>query len=319
MTTTMQATGTATGARLERYRAAERALWTRYGIDPVERIVDIAEPRVRLRILEVGPADGDPVIFVPGTGGTGPYWAPLILELSGFRCLIVDRPGWGLSSPIDYRKGDFGSVTTSILRQAMDALGIARADVVGASIGNLWALHLARKEPNRVGRLALIGGQPNADVPIPRFIRLLASPLGAVMVRIPMSPKMTRSQLEAIGHGAGIAAGRMDDFIDWRVSFARDTDSMHHERGMVRALLGRDGWRPGFLPTDAEIGGIQHPVRMLFGSADTAGSVETWRRFTGRLLHGELETVEGAGHMPWWDEPASVGRSVGEFLGRSPR
>ena len=81
MTTTMQATNTATDARLERYRAAERTLWSRHGIDPVERFVEIAEPRLRLRVLEVGPADGNPVIFVPGTGGTGPYWAPLIREL----------------------------------------------------------------------------------------------------------------------------------------------------------------------------------------------------------------------------------------------
>ena len=204
MTTTMQATNAATDARLERYRAAERTLWSRHGIDPVERFVEITEPRLRLRVLEVGPADGNPVIFVPGTGGTGPYWAPLIRELSGFRCLMVDRPGWGVSSPIDYKAASFGSLTSSILRQAMDGLGIQRADVVGASIGNLWALHMVGRHPDRVGRIALIGGQPSADVPIPRFIRLLASPVGAVMVRIPMSPKMTRSQIEAIGHGAGI-------------------------------------------------------------------------------------------------------------------
>ena len=318
MTTTIQATSTAIDAGLERYRKAERTLWSHYGIDPVERFVDIAKPRVRLRIVEVGPAEGKPVMFVPGTGGTGPYWAPLIRELSSFRCLMIDRPGWGVSSPIDYRADAFGSLTTDILRQAMDALGIKRADFVGASIGNLWGLHLARREPDRVGRIALIGGAPSDDVPIPRFIRLLASPLGAVIVRIPMSPKMARSQLEAIGHGAGVAAGRMDDFIDWRISFARDTDSMHHERGMVRALLGREGFLPGVLPTDAEIGGIQHPVRMLFGSADSAGSVEIWRRFTGRLPHGELQVVDGAGHMPWWDEPALVGRSVQEFLCRLP-
>ena len=316
MTTTMQATNTATDARLERYLAAERTLWSRHGIDPVERFVDIAEPRLRLRILEVGPADGKPVIFVPGTGGTGPYWAPLIRELGGFRCLMVDRPGWGVSSPIDYRAGDVRLAHDQHPPPGDGRAGNQRADLVGASIGNLWALHLARRDPERVGRIVLIGGQPSADVPIPRFIRLLASPLGAVMVRIPMSAKMARSQLEAIGHGAGVAAGRMDDFIDWRISFARDTNSMHHERAMVRALLGRDGWQPGFVPTDAEIGGISHPVRMLFGSTDPTGSVDIWRRFTGRLPNGELHLIDGAGHMPWWDEPGSVGRSVREFLGR---
>ena len=317
MTTTIQAPATTTDPRLERYKQAERALWAHHGLDPVERFVDVAEPRLRLRVLEVGPADADPVIFVPGTGGTGPYWAPLIGELRGVRCLVIDRPGWGVSSPVDYRAAPFNSLTASILRQAMDTLGIQRADFVGASIGSLWALHLARQYPDRVGRIALIGGQPHADVPVPRFIRLLASPLGAVIVRIPMSPKMARSQLEAIGHGTGVAAGRMDEFIAWRISFARDTDSMRHERAMVRAVLGREGWQPGFLPTDADIGAIQHPVRMVFGSADPTGSAETWRRFTGRLAHGELKVIDGSGHMPWWDEPAAVGRSVQEFFGRA--
>jgi pimeloyl-ACP methyl ester carboxylesterase len=53
---------------------------------------------------------------------------------------------------------------------------------------------------------------------------------------------------------------------------------------------------------------------MVFGSADPTGSIELWREFAAALPHGELEVVEGAGHMPWWDEPETVGRSVREFL-----
>jgi pimeloyl-ACP methyl ester carboxylesterase len=317
MAAVSRAATSAVDDRRERYLAAEHALWAHYGLDPDERFIQIAEPATRLRILESGPAKGRPVLFLPGTGGTGPYWAPIVNELPSVRSLMLDRPGWGLSAPVDYRGRDYGRTVTSILTGALDAMGITRVDLIGASIGNLWALRFALYAPERVGRIALLGGGPGADVEVPMFIKLLATPIGALIVRLPFSPKTARAQVAALGHGPSLAAGRLDDFIDWRVAFARYTDSMHHERAMVRAVLGRTGWRPGFIPTDAEISAIQHPVRMLFGSEDPTGSVEVWQRFAQRLPNGELQVLDGAGHMPWWDDPVSVGRSVREFLSDS--
>lgn len=95
----MEADGaTPVDGRTERYRQAEQALWGHYGLKPTERFIELDSPRVRLRVVEVG--SGEPVLFVPGTAGTGPYWGPLVRELKGFRCLMLDRPGWGLSSPV---------------------------------------------------------------------------------------------------------------------------------------------------------------------------------------------------------------------------
>ena len=312
MTTTIQTAPMANTARLARYRQAEQDLWHAYGLEPIERFVEVSLPRavVRLRVLEIGA--GEPAVFIPGTGGTGPYWAPLIRELPGIHCVMIDRPGWGLSSPLDYRDQNYGEAAAAILDGALDALGLDRVDVVGASIGHLWALHLAQREPGRVRRIVALGG--GIVVPAPRFIRLLASPLGALLVRIPSSERMLRGQLGAIGHGSSLAAGRMNDFLAWRVAFDRETPSLRHERAMVRAVLTRDGWRAGFVPTDPDLGAVTAPFRMLFGSADPTGSVEHWRGFTGQLSNGELQIVEGAGHMPWWDEPTVVGRSVRAFL-----
>ncbi len=254
------------------------------------------------------------MIFLPGTGGTGPYWAPLLHELPGIRAILVDRPGWGLSTPVDYRGRDFGRLTASILRETLDALGLDRVDLVGASVGSLWTLWLSTYEPNRVGRIVHLGGSPSVHIPVPRFFKLLTSPIGAVIVRIPMSPGMMRSQLKAIGHGASLAEGNLESFLPWRIAFANETSSMHHERAMAQALRKGDGWRPGFAPTDAELSTLKHPVRMVFGSADPTGSIDLWRQFAAGLPKGELEVVEGAGHMPWWDEPRGVGRLVREFL-----
>ena len=310
--TTMGAVSAKAGGSVERYRSAERALWGRFGLEPRELFVEIAQPRSRLRVLEVG--SGPPILFIPGTGGTGPYWAPLVKELSGFRCLMLDRPGWGLSSPVDYRGHDLGSLTASILGDLMEQLDLKRVDVVGASVGNMWALALAGRRPAAVGRLVLIGGSPWREVPIPGFFRVLASPLGAVIVRLPLSAGATASQVRAVGHADSLADGRMAGFIDWRVSLTRETPSMRHERDMVKAYMGKEHWRSGFLPTDEQLGSITRPVRMIFGTDDPTGSPDVWRRFIGLLPEGELDVIEGAGHMAWWDQPERVGRSAREFL-----
>jgi pimeloyl-ACP methyl ester carboxylesterase len=61
---------------------------------PAERFVELKSPEVRLRVLEVGV--GEPILFVHG--GIGPdAWARLVRELRGFRCLVLDRPGSGLT------------------------------------------------------------------------------------------------------------------------------------------------------------------------------------------------------------------------------
>lgn len=296
----------------KRYQMAEGTLWQRYGLEPSERYLELTDPALHLRVVEVG--SGRPVLFVPGTGGTGPYWAPLFRELSDRRCLAVDRPGWGLSSPLDYRSAEFGSLTATILAKLLDALELDRVDIVGASIGGLWALHLAQRHPSRVGRVVVLGGMPNRELGVPRFIKLLSSPIGAIMVRVPMSTKMLRSQVQAIGHGSSVAAGRMDDFIAWRIAFNNDTRSMRHERAMARALREGAGWRSGFTLDDRDLAAVRHPVRMILGSADPTGSPELWERFIRGLPNGELVVVPGAGHLPWWDEPATVGAHVVGFL-----
>lgn len=300
-------------SRAQRYRQAERALWGSYELEPAERFIDLDPPRVRLRVLEIG--SGEPVLFVGGSGGTGPYWGPLVGELPGFRCIMVDRPGWGLSSPLDYSKHEYRTVAADLLSGVLDALALERAHVIGASIGNVWALGLAAARPSRVSRIVLLGGGPLvSEVRRPTFIRLLASPLGAIIIRIPQKPGRQRSILRGLGHGASLDARRMDDYISWRVAFERNTDAMGGERDMVRSLVKGKGWRPGLTFEDRELAALQQSILMVYGTADPVGSVDTWERVLGLPAGAELHLVDGAGHMPWFDEPSQVGEQVRCFL-----
>jgi pimeloyl-ACP methyl ester carboxylesterase len=309
-------TGTASAARTERYRRAERAFWDHHGLAPAERFVTVGSPPVRLRVQELG--SGEPVLFVHGTGGPGAYFAPLLRELHGFRCLVLDRPGWGLSAPVDFSGRPYRTVVAELLRETLDALGIDRAHLVGGSIGNLWALRLAQAHPARVDRLVLVGGGPlTADIPVPTFIRLLRSPLGKVIIRLPEKPRMVAKQLAGLGHATGGEPGQVPAaFVDWRVAMTRETDWRRHERDMVRCVIDRGGFRPGMVLTDAEVAAITHPTLMVYGTADPGGSVDLWRRFTDRLPRGELEVVEGGGHLIWYSDPGRVGARVAQFLAR---
>ena len=127
---------------------------------------------------------------------------------------------------------------------------------------------------------------------------------------------MVRAQLRGLGHGASIDAGRIpDEFFDWRVALTRDTRSMHAEREMARAIVRRGSFRPGLTFGDAELAAIGQPALIVYGSRDPAGTAELWRRFAGVLPRGELQLVDGAGHVPWFDDPARVASALGRFLG----
>lgn len=302
-------------ARSERYRAAERALWEHYGLAPTERFVELGAPAARLRVLEVGA--GEPLLFVHGTAGAAPVWAPLVRELGTFRCLLLDRPGWGLSSAVDYSRYEYGTVVADVLAGVLDGLGIERASVVGGSIGDVWALRLGARHPSRVDRIALLGGGPLlAEVSVPPIIRLMASPAGALMVRVRMGPDKVRSILRQVGHGSSLDAGRIPDaFVEWRAVLGSDTDSMRHERAMVRTIVDwRRGFRPGLVFDDRELAALPTPTLLMQGLSDPLGSPDIWQRFVDLLPRGELRLVEDAGHMPWLDDPRGLAAALEGFL-----
>lgn len=81
-----------------RFRDAERRLWALVGAAPTERRVRLDRLAVTVRVQEL--SEGPAIVFVHGTTSTGASWAPLVARLHGFRCVILDRSGCGLSDPL---------------------------------------------------------------------------------------------------------------------------------------------------------------------------------------------------------------------------
>jgi pimeloyl-ACP methyl ester carboxylesterase len=303
----------AAAPRDEAYRSAERRLWRRYGLEPAERFLHLESIPLRLRALEVG--SGEPVLLVHGTVGPG-GWPSLIGGLPGFRSIVLERPGWGSSDVLDFSGRDYGAVVAEVLRDALDALELERVHVLGGSIGNVWALRLAERYPDRVDRIVLLGSGPVvADAGVPGFIRLLASPLGTLMLRVPHNAGRVRSILRQSGHGASLDSGLIPgEFVEWRVAVGRLTDSMRNEREMVATIVKGNAYRPTLTFDETELAAVRQPTLLVYGTADPLGSPDFWAGVVRGLQHGELRLIDGAGHMPWFDDRDGVAGEVARFL-----
>src|SRR5690554_2314139 len=84
----------------QRYRDAEVAMWAHHGMSPTERWTDVDSLGIRVHAKESG--EGPAVVFIHGTPTAGGVFVPLVGQLSGVRAIVLDRPGCGLSSPLDF-------------------------------------------------------------------------------------------------------------------------------------------------------------------------------------------------------------------------
>ncbi|MGO4129049.1 3-oxoadipate enol-lactonase [Inquilinus sp. YAF38] len=106
----------------------------------------------RLHYRFDGPEDGPPLLLSHALGVDLEMWQPQVPQLARrFRVLRHDHRGHGGSdAPAGpYSLDRLGQDAVGLL----DALGIARTDVVGLSLGGMLALWLGIHAPDRVGRL----------------------------------------------------------------------------------------------------------------------------------------------------------------------
>src|SRR5581483_3351333 len=134
------------------------ALGQSFKYPPVFKTRQIAVEGANIYVRSGG--QGPAVVLLHGFGDTGDMWVPLAVELARNHTVVVpDLRGLGFSSK---PAGGYDKKTQAgDVAGVLDALGIARADVVAHDIGNMVAFAVAARYPDRVERVVLI------DAPIP--------------------------------------------------------------------------------------------------------------------------------------------------------
>ena len=141
-----------------RYRFHEEKLWEiEGGMLPKEHRIKLANRGSHVRVMELG--EDPAVLFIPGAPNAGVTWAALVKHFDGFRCLILDRPGSGLSDPLPRvpSPNDLLTLGDTLVGDVLDGLQIARAHVVASSLGGFFALRSAAKAPERFKRMVQMG------------------------------------------------------------------------------------------------------------------------------------------------------------------
>lgn len=114
---------------------------------------------VELEVYAQGRAHGEPIIFLHGYTDTWhSFERNLKLIPRSYRVYALTQRGHGNSSKpaTGYAQADFVADVLAF----MDAKGLARANIVGHSMGSLIAHKLASEHPARVKKLVLVGSGP---------------------------------------------------------------------------------------------------------------------------------------------------------------
>jgi pimeloyl-ACP methyl ester carboxylesterase len=295
------------------FEAVEQRVLARYGVPCETRFVELAEPRLRVRVLERG--EGRPLVLVGGDGAVSAAWAPLLAELPERRLILLDRPSFGLGAAFDYRGVDLRRHGVAMLSSLLDALELDRAPFVGSSGGGQWSLWLAAAAPERVSAVAAMG---IPAVCLPGFrpdaaMRALSVPgLGQAMLKLPSpSPKAT---------------GRMLSSADAHLPEHPEIVELYHASrglpafGRSAAAIFQRSMRLGGRPraecvfSDEELAGIAVPTLFVWGDREPYGPVDVAWRAASVMPDARVEVIAGGWHHPWLADAPAVGRALRDFL-----
>lgn len=271
-----------------------------------------------LQVLESG--EGEPLLLLHGSANTALAMVPLMEHLSGRRVIAVDRPGYGLSEPVEYRISDSRTTAVGVTTALLDALELDRVDVVGNSTGGFWSLWLALDHPERLRRIVLAGATPLLPGTRPvLFLRLMTTPLLGDLLEKAMpdpTPSSVKQMMKTFGEGEAIEAypGIIDAFVATLSDPVASKAMRDETRAVLRGLL---GFRPEYRFDGDDLQQVTHPTLLVWGERDPIGDPQTARRVAGMLPDARVEILP-TGHSPWWGEPARTAALIEGFLRDEP-
>jgi pimeloyl-ACP methyl ester carboxylesterase len=258
---------------------------------------------VRLWYETFGAGTDPAVLLIMGLGAQAIAWhTDFCTRLAGHGFFVIrfDNRDVGLSqwlddSPEPYSLAAMAADAVALL----DALGIARAHIVGASMGGMIAQVVALDHPDRTLTLTSIMSTPGgpAEPPSDEWLANAMQPPGRTRdERIAAAVKQRRL----------LAAGAFPQDDEYRAAMAAAAvDRAFHPAGTMR-----QAYAIATAPSRRErLGELSVPALVIHGTADPlvryGDGVATAKAIPGATLH----TIDGLGHeLPpsVWDEVIAV-------------
>jgi pimeloyl-ACP methyl ester carboxylesterase len=241
---------------------------------------------VRLHVRDSGPKDAPAVVLIHGFGASLHTWEPWAHELARkHRVIRLDLPGCGLSEP-DPSGNYTDARSLQLLNDLLDQRGIARATLIGHSIGGRIAWTFAARHPERVDKLVLVapdgfastGFEYGTPPEVPMSMQLMRHVLPKPLLRMSLAPAYANPEvltdaLTTRYHELMLAPGSRDALL----SRLQQT-TLVDPRPLLR--------------------GIAAPTLLLWGESDAMIPFANSADYVACLPHARLVPFAGVGHLP---------------------
>lgn len=291
----------------------EMKLFDAVGADVDEDFMDLAQTRLRVRVLSHG--GGPPVLLLHGVSLSAAAWAPLFPKLRHLRLLAVDLPGHGLSDPTVFQQGQVREYARRFIDDVINTLGLDRVPVIGHSLGGMFALWHAAAS-NRISGLVAIGepavALPGARVRMPLSL-LTVRGLGVAVLRSP-SPRRIYRRLLAQGIGPADIAAAPDALVETLRLTTRRPENARTVASLMHAIDRFRRPRPESVLSSAELGAITAPTTFILGTHDPYLPAEQARPSIQQIPGATLYEMPG-GHAPWLVDAERAARLIATHPG----
>lgn len=239
-----------------------------------------------------GPVDGDPVVLLPSLGATHAMWDRNVEDFAaaGFRLVRVDPRGHG-ATPVDPAPATVDDLADDVVR-LLDRLEIARAHVIGVSLGGMTALTLGLRAPGRVRSL------------VPSFTAAHLPPASAWYERA----AMVRS--------AGVAAIADAVLGRWLTpAFAARERAVAAALGDVLRGTDREGYARcceaiAVFDVRERLSTISAPTLVVAGAADPSTPPEHGAAIADAIPGAHLVVLDDAAHLGNVEHPRAFAEAV---------
>jgi len=256
---------------------------------------------IRLFYEETGASDAPPLVLIMGWGGDHTAWALQVPAFATeYRVIALDNRGAGQS--------EVPEAPYTIVQMAEDvvgllnALGIERADICGASMGGMIAQELTLRHGNRVRSLGLHCTTASIDA----YGRFLIDTLVAVKARGDLE-EYVRAVMPWIL--CRRTMNERPEFIRFWIDRALTYPYPIGLEGLSRqadAIRSHD--------TTAGLGAIRVPTLISTGAEDILVPPAFSRDLHARIPGSELVTIADAGHLHFIEQAETFNRICLDFL-----
>lgn len=276
----------------------------------LSRVTGSPPPKFAAGLAYETAGSGEPLLLVHGVASSRGAFNPVIESLAQhYQVIAVDLPGHG-DSPVSARPGPLTPGMQALaLASLLDDLGIARAHLVGNSMGGWVSLELAADQrATSVTGLCPAGlWQPHTTrsrvLDFNHSVSVLAGPVTPIAMRVaPLREYLFRGAVER--------RYRVDHAI------ARTAvDGQRAAAGFDAAHLGLlDAWftRAEEIPTDV-------PVTVIFGDNDQMLPADTSQIRELAPPHADWLVQPRMGHAPMWDDPEGTVAAIRRTTARAAK